>query len=256
MYLLRVVVQGADGFFSAGVCMNKELREQFMRLTSCLKNFVIVTGHYGCGKTNLSINMALEAAKAGEKVTIVDMDLVNPYFRTSDYRQMLEEHGIEVITPVFGATNLDIPSLPASMYSIFEREGRVIVDVGGDDVGSTVLGRFRPQLEHTDHDMIYVINRFRSMTVTAEETLEILREIETVSNLKATKLVNNSHLMSETTDAEIRKGVEYAAQVEALTGLEVIANVIPERAVNEGKVDVSWVEKAYIAGIYTGPGFI
>ena len=107
-----------------------------------LKDFVVVTGHYGCGKTNFSINLALDYAAKGRKVTIVDMDLVNPYFRTSDYRPLLEENGIEVITPVFGATNLDIPSLPASMYSIFDREGRVIVDVGGDDVGRPTLVPF------------------------------------------------------------------------------------------------------------------
>ena len=154
-----------------------------MQILGKLKNFVIVTGHYGCGKTNLSLNLAIDAAKAGEKVTIVDMDLVNPYFRVSDYRALLEGYGIEVITPVFGATNLDIPSLPASMYSIFDREGRTIVDVGGDDVGSTVLGRFRPQLMKTDYDMLYVINRFRSLTVTAQEAVEILHEIEQVSSL-------------------------------------------------------------------------
>ena len=227
-----------------------------MNLTEKLKNFVVVTGHYGCGKTNLSMNLAIEAAKAGEKVTIVDMDLVNPYFRTSDYRPLLESFGIDVITPVFGATNLDIPSLPASMYSIFDREGRVIVDVGGDDVGSTVLGRFRPQLEKTDYDMLYVINRFRSMTVTASETTEILREIEQVSNLKATKLVNNSHLMSETTDEEIRKGIEYAAEVAGLTRLEVIANTVPENAVTEGRVDPSKFDRLYTVKIYSGPGFI
>ena len=226
-----------------------------MNLTECIKKFTVVTGHYGCGKTNLSINLAIEAAKAGEKVTIVDMDLVNPYFRTSDYRPLLEANGIEVITPVFGATNLDIPSLPASMYSIFDREGRVIVDVGGDDAGSTVLGRFRPQLANTDYDMLYVINRFRSMTVTAEETVGILREIEGVSGLKATKLVNNSHLMNETTGTEISKGLEYAGKVSELTGLEIVANVVPGWAVENGRVDIREVPKPYIVSIYTGPEF-
>ena len=227
-----------------------------MNILSKLKKFVIVTGHYGCGKTNLSINLALNAAGLGEKVTIVDMDLVNPYFRVSDYRSLLEEHGIDVITPVFGATNLDIPSLPASMYSIFDREGRIIVDVGGDDVGSTVLGRFRPQLMKTDYDMIYVINRFRSLTVTAGETVEILREIEAVSSLKATKLVNNSHLMSETDDEVIKKGLEYAVDVKRLTGLEIIVNIIPDSAVKSGKVDISTIPDPYIVKIYTGPGYV
>ena len=224
-----------------------------MSLIDSLKKFVVVTGHYGCGKTNFAINIAIDAAKAGEKVTIVDMDLVNPYFRTSDYRHLLEENGIDVITPVFGATNLDIPSLPASMYSIFEREGRVIVDVGGDDVGSTVLGRFRPQLERVDYDMLYVINRFRSLTTTADETVEILREIEAVSSLKATRIVNNSHLMSETTDRQISEGIEYANEVSRLTGLKVVANTVPGKYIGSGNIDVSKIPDVYEVNIYTGP---
>ena len=139
-----------------------------------LKDFVVVTGHYGCGKTNFSINLALDYAAKGRKVTIVDMDLVNPYFRTSDYRELLESKGIEVIAPVFGHTNLDIPSLPASMYSIFDSKDMVIVDVGGDDIGSTVLGRFRPKFEGLDYDMLYVVNRFRNLTATPEEAVEVL----------------------------------------------------------------------------------
>ena len=93
-----------------------------------LKDFIVVTGHYGCGKTNFTINLALDFVKAGRKVTVVDMDLINPYFRTSDFKGILEEKGVEVITPVFGATNLDIPSLPASMYGIFEKKDVVIID--------------------------------------------------------------------------------------------------------------------------------
>ena len=223
------------------------------RLLNRIRPFTLVTGHYGCGKTNLAVNLAIDAAKEGEQVTIVDMDLVNPYFRTSDYRKLLEDHSIEVITPVFGATNLDIPSLPASMYSIFERKGRVIVDVGGDDVGSTVLGRFRPQLGSIDFDMIYVVNRFRSLTTTAKEAVEILREIEVVSGLKATGIVNNSHLMSETSDREIAEGIAYAGEVSRLTDLKVIANTAPKPCIVGGSIDPDRIPLLYEVDIYTGP---
>ena len=221
-----------------------------------IKAFTIVTGHYGCGKTNLSINLAIDAARAGERVTIVDMDLVNPYFRTSDYRPLLESYGIEVITPVFGATNLDIPSLPASMYSIFEREGRVIVDVGGDDVGSTVLGRFRTQIRLVDYDMLYVVNRFRKFTVTAAGTVEILREIEGVSGLRATALINNSHLMAETTDRDIQEGLAYAEETGRITGLKVTANTAPASLIAGGKLDAAKIPDLYEVDIYTGPEFL
>lgn len=191
-----------------------------------LKDFVVVTGHYGCGKTNFSINLALDYAAKGRKVTIVDMDLVNPYFRTSDYRELLESKGIEVIAPVFGHTNLDIPSLPASMYSIFDSKDMVIVDVGGDDVGSTVLGRFRPKFEGLDYDMLYVVNRFRNLTATPEEAVEVLNEIKAVSGLTPTGLINNSHLMQETDEKVISEGIEFTKKISAITGLPVIANTL------------------------------
>lgn len=191
-----------------------------------LKNFIVVSGHYGCGKTNLSLNLAFDHVKAGHKVTIVDMDLVNPYFRTSDYRDILEAKGIEVIAPVFGHTNLDIPSLPASMYSIFESRDVVIVDVGGDDVGSTVLGRFKKKFDDVDYDMIYVVNCFRNMTSEPSEAVEILREIEQVSGLKANMIVNNSHLMYETDASVFSKGIDFAKKVSESTGLKLIASTV------------------------------
>ena len=191
-----------------------------------LKDFVVVTGHYGCGKTNFSINLALDYAAKGRKVTIVDMDLVNPYFRTSDYRELLESKGIEVIAPVFGHTNLDIPSLPASMYSIFDSKDMVIVDVGGDDVGSTVLGRFRPKFEGLDYDMLYVVNRFRNLTATPEEAVEVLNEIRAVSGLTPTGLINNSHLMQETDAHIIAEGIDFTRRISALTGLPVKATTL------------------------------
>ena len=186
----------------------------------------IICGHYGTGKTNLAVNLARDHAKAGEKVTIVDMDIVNPYFRTSDYKKILEDEGIEVIAPVFGATNLDLPSLPAAMYLAFEKEGTVIFDLGGDDVGSTVMGRFREKLTGKDYEMLYVINRYRDLDCDPKATAEILSEIEEVTKLKATGIINNSNLMYETTKDHIEEGHRYALETAALTGLPVVATVL------------------------------
>ena len=215
-----------------------------------LKKFIVVTGHYGCGKTNLVLNMALDYASKGEKVTVVDMDLINPYFRTSDYKGILEEQGIEVITPVFGATNLDIPSLPASMYSIFEKKNIVIIDVGGDDAGSTVLGRFRPQFDTVDYDMLYVINRFRSMSTDLDEAIEVLGEIEAVCGLKPSGLVNNSHMMSETNQAIFEEGLQFADEISKKTGLPILFSTMQKELLDSGMVVTKDNEAVYPIDIH------
>lgn len=215
-----------------------------------LKNFIIITGHYGSGKTNFSLNLALDMQSQGRKVTIVDLDLVNPYFRTSDYRKLLEDRGIEVITPVYGGTNLDIPSLPAEMYSIFEGKDVVIVDVGGDDVGSTVLGRFRHELEAVDYDMFYVVNRFRNLTVKPAEAVEILREIEQVSGLRATMLVNNSHLCGETGVENVIEGAEYAEEISRLTDLPIYCTTVSHELLDKSPADFCGIGTIYPVSIY------
>ena len=192
-----------------------------------LKNFIIICGHYGCGKTNLSLNLALDFAKKGESVTLVDFDLVNPYFRSSDYQSMLQEAGVHVIAPTFANTNLDLPFLAPEIYSVFETKGRVILDVGGDDVGSTVLGRFYTQLKDIEYDMLYVINYYRNLITDPMDAVELLKEIETASRLTATGIINNSHLKWETGTETILDSGQYAREVSKFTGLPLIFTAVP-----------------------------
>ena len=163
-------------------------------------HIIVVAGHYGCGKTNLSINLAHHLAQQGEAVTLVDLDLVNPYFRSSDYQEEMEERGIHVISPLYASTNLDIPALSPEINSVFVKpEGHVIFDVGGDDAGAAALGRFAAKIrESGPYEMLYVINRYRVLTSSAAEAAAILPEIEASSRLKATGIVNNSHLLQDT----------------------------------------------------------
>ncbi|MBP5185331.1 MAG: ParA family protein [Lachnospiraceae bacterium] len=187
------------------------------------KNFNLICGHYGCGKTNLAVNAALNKAKEGKKVILVDLDLVNPYFRSSDYAEMLKEYDVKVIAPVYAHSNVDIPSLPADINGIFDTDACVILDIGGDDVGATVLGRFTSRIAELDYEMYYVINKYRNLTATADDAVEVLREIEGVSRLKATAIINNSHLKDETTPEVILDSVGFAAEVSEKTGLPVVA---------------------------------
>lgn len=216
-------------------------------------DFKIVCGHYGCGKTNFSINLAIDKVKKGEKVTLVDLDLVNPYFRSSDYRKLLDTYGINLIASNFAHTNLDIPSLPAEMYSIlFEQNRSIIIDAGGDDVGATALGRFSNEIKkyRDDYEFYYIVNRYRISTASVENTVKILKEIERASRLKATGVVNNSHMQNETEADTIMKSLGYASEVAKELGLPLLKTTSPRFLFSElrGKI-----ENLYPLDIYVKP---
>jgi len=187
----------------------------------------VVCGHYGTGKTNLSINLALDAARGGEKVTLIDMDVVNPYFRSSDYADILAREGIRVLGPNFANSNLDTPSLPASIGDAISDGERVIIDVGGDDAGATALGVYSRKLANSEPDVMYVINRYRSQTTSAEEAVGILRGIEGAARIRASCIVNNSHLKQHTTAETILDSVPFAEDVSEMTGLPIRFTTTP-----------------------------
>ena len=196
----------------------------------------VICGHYGCGKTNLTLNLALEAAEKGEKVTVADLDIVNPYFRSSEYGGLLEEHGVKLIAPVFAGTTLDTPTLPPELYSIFEPEsGRVFIDAGGDDAGVTALGGLHTLLNEAGYEMLYVINRYRVLSQTPEEAAELLHEIQTASRLKATALVNNSHLGVETKLDTLTSALDFAEKTSQVTGLPLLYSTAPDFALEPGE---------------------
>lgn len=195
---------------------------------------VAITGHYGSGKTNFSVNLAIAAAKDGIPVTVVDLDIVNPYFRTADFSALLCEHGIRVITPEYANTNLDIPVLPASVdAAISQNSGLVILDVGGDDAGAIALGRYAQRMKNTGYDLLYVINESRYLTKTPEEAAAMLKEIEQAARLSATGLVNNTNLGADTNIELIRHSAGFADKVSFLTGLPVRFTCVPDFCITE-----------------------
>ena len=191
------------------------------------RRVTVVCGHYGTGKTNLSINLALDCARHGEDVTLVDLDVVNPYFRSADYAGVLTENGVRVVGPNFANTNLDTPSLPGAVRNVIAEGSRVIVDVGGDDAGATALGVYSRTLADADPDVIYVVNRYRSMTTHAEEAVQILREIETTSHLRATCVANNSHLKQDTSEDTVLDSMGFAEEVASASGLSLRFTTAP-----------------------------
>ena len=192
------------------------------------RKFNIICGHYGCGKSNYSINLALDMAKNGRRVMLVDLDLVNPYFLSSGYKDMLEENGIKVIAPLFANTNVETPALPADLNLMFETDMDVVMDLGGDDAGAVVLGRYAEQLSQINYEMTYLVNKYRNLTATVDDTVEIIKEIEAASRCKATKVLNNSHLKFETTFETIEDSLEYVKEVAEKLELPFVGSTIPK----------------------------
>lgn len=196
----------------------------------CKHRISIITGHYGTGKTEFAVNLALAMAHDGDQVMVADLDVVNPYFRSRERRQMLEEAGIQLISSSQACANADVPSLPAEVFTILQnRDLRGVLDIGGDPVGARVLARFQPKIVAEDYQLIYVLNANRPEVREVEDAIAYMRAIEATTGLTCTGVVNNTHLCGETTEKEIRKGAALAAAVSKETGIPVLCHVAVER---------------------------
>ena len=189
------------------------------------KRLTLFAGHYGSGKTNIAVNYALALAREGKAVCIADLDIVNPYFRTADSAAVLEQAGVELISPQFANTNVDLPALPAEAYKLVtDRSTYAIMDIGGDDRGAYALGRYVPAiLEENNYRMVFVANCYRPLTRTPEEAVEVMAEIEAACGLKFTDIINNSNLGSETTAKTVEASASYIEKLSQLADLPVFA---------------------------------
>lgn len=187
------------------------------------KRLTLMAGHYGSGKTNIAVNLAMMLKKSGEDVVIADLDIVNPYYRTKDSEDELRAAGIPLISSEYANSNVDVPALPQELYSIVDvRSRHAIVDIGGDDRGALALGRYTPFiLEENDYDMLLVINKYRPLTPDTASTLEVMREIEAAGGIPFTGIVNNSNLGRETTPEDVIASDAYAKDIAAATGLPI-----------------------------------
>lgn len=191
---------------------------------------LIVAGHFGAGKTNVALNLAYQLHAAGRAVTLVDLDIVNPYFRAADAEGALREAGIDYINPPFANTNVDIPILGAEIHRVFPLVERspdvtVIFDVGGDN-GAVALGRYAAEFSRLGYTMLCVENAYRPLTGTAAAMLDNLREIETYSRLRCAGIVNNSNLADETTEDDIVSALPAMMEFAALAGLPLCCTTV------------------------------
>ena len=195
------------------------------------KRLTLFAGHYGSGKTNIAVNYALALRAEGLPVTIADLDIVNPYFRTKDSEAVLKAHGIGLICSAFANSNLDVPAMPKESYELIDsRETCGVLDIGGDDRGALALGRYVPAIRaEGDYEMLLVVNRSRPLTRTPADTLEVAAEIEAACRLPFTGIVNNTNLGREAAAEDVLSSLGYAEAISRASGLPVKMTCCDER---------------------------
>lgn len=204
------------------------------------RRFLVLVGNYGSGKTELALNLALAAA--GEKsTTLVDLDIVNPYFRSGEKAQELREAGVRVLMPSFALSTVDIPALPAEIQSVFiTPSDRVIFDVGGDDTGAAALGRYAPSFRQFREDtaVALVVNAMRPLTQTAEDAAELGRRIEQRGRMRVDVVINNTNLADCSTPEMLLQGHEVACGAARLLGVDCVVDAgMPELLRQTGLTD-------------------
>ena len=189
-----------------------------------LPRITMLAGHAGTGKSECAVALALAAVEAGRAVTLVDLDVVNPYFRSREARSYLGERNVEVIGNSLGIdVGVDLPAIPGSVAAVLRNNRRwVVVDLGGDAVGARAIRQFRPQIPPEDTAVWYVVNACRPGNRDVSAVVASIRSVEAEIGLRCTGLVNNSHLLEETTCRTVRYGHDLCRGVTDRTGLPVV----------------------------------
>ena len=188
-----------------------------------MKKVIVLIGNYGSGKSELALNFAVQGRKTGKSV-MVDLDIVNPYFRSSDMEKQLSERGIDVIKPIYAGTGVEGLSLPANIFSVFiDDHETVVFDVGGDSTGSVALGQYKRNFDELDNICVYfVINTCRPLSSTVDNILELMDMISSSSRLTVTGLINNTNLSNETTAEVLADSYPIIKEVSVQTGIPVV----------------------------------
>jgi hypothetical protein len=220
------------------------------------ERLIVVTGNYGSGKTEFSVNYVQHLHQKRAGVKIVDLDIVNPYFRCREARELLEEQGISVVAPRGGQAFSDLPIiLPEVKGAILNREEVVLLDVGGDPEGARVLSSFGPSFRSLEggYELLFVVNSSRPFTETKEGATKILREVEAASGLQVTGIISNAHLMDETTVETIVDGAKVATAVADDLGVEFKLIMAHEKFKAELGDSVDGVEVFYMQRLLLPP---
>lgn len=192
---------------------------------AAVKKVKVLIGNYGSGKTELALNFAIQAAAAGDRTELLDLDMVNTYFRLTERGKMVEQKEIKLVSPNYACSGIETLSLPAEVQSAFDLDwDTVIFDVGGDSTGSTAVGRYHQdfmELDPENLEVLNVINIRRPMAGTADRIVRLQQDMEMHSRLHITGLINNTNLAKMTTEEELRDGYKVIREVSDMTGIPV-----------------------------------
>ena len=187
----------------------------------------LIVGHFGSGKTEIALNEALHMAgwqgsndldtltmqhqplpqsSAMPMSVLVDLDIINPMFRSTRAAPLLAANGVRLVHSPFALSSVDMPVVTREVAGALQSPLPVVVDVGGDDIGAVVLGQFAAQIQTIGYKMSYVINARRPFSGDAAQVTAMLQRIQQVSRLEVRELYNNTHMMEETTLEELLDG--------------------------------------------------
>ncbi len=194
----------------------------------------VLVGHFGSGKSEFAVNLALAQADRGHKVSLADLDVVDPYFRSRECRDLLEQRSGRLIASSQACLDADVPSLPPDVRALFDDKSAFgVVDLGGDPAGARVLAQYRRLLQERDVRIWFVVNANRPLTDSAEKALVYLRNIEAVLGRQVSGLVNNTHLCQLTSWQDIRAGADLAEVLSCRSGIPVVCHAVPVELVGE-----------------------
>jgi hypothetical protein len=188
------------------------------------KRVTVFVGHFGSGKTEIALNGALELAAAGDPVTLADLDVVKPYFRSRAARDILADAGIRLLAPDGENTHSDLPIIVPQIRSALQDPAcRLVMDAGGDDNGAKVLGSLADVMPEAETSCLAVLNFRRPSTPDPTGAVAMVRDIEAAARISITGLVSNTHLMGETTAQIVMEGYRMAVETSRLLGVPVVA---------------------------------
>ncbi len=215
---------------------NIRIPDKYKKGLKNLEKLIIITGHFGSGKSEIAMNLSKKLRKEGEKVVLVDIDIVNPYFCIRDFRDELQAEGIELVSASPHLSNAELMVVPRQVSGAFYREDScVIMDIGGDDMGAIVLGQYNAHVKDKPYEMYFVVNTLRPLTSDGRSVMEFMESIERSSRLKVTKLISNTNMSYETTAEDIISGEEKVFEISEATGLPVAYTVVRRDLVDEVK---------------------